>query len=716
MDKCRDASGNWIPEVSPILAAFPGANEISNSCNGLHVWARYRGVAPPHAKKSKAGLDRKWLELYTELRFIALGGLGIANGAMVDITDILPGFIDKYFPPAPGETDGDWSTAPVEGYTHLDDDELLRRALAGTRKQSAESAFGGAVLASFADLWTRNIPVLSRAYPPAMEGKELNASDADCALAKELAYWTGKDCERIKRLMLMSAMKRDKWDWHRDYLEDTVLRGVAFCQAVYHVKAIAPPSPPPGKLAPRAIEHNTFVGRESMAELFTGCVYIQDSNAILIPNGDIVDQARFKARYAGYTFAMDNENTKTSRDAWDAFINNSVIEFPRVEGTCFDPKLEFQSVVEKGGRRWVNVYKQPTIIRAAGDVQPFMGLLKKILPNGDDSLIILCYMAACCQYPGRKFRWAPFLQGTPGNGKSTIVECLKHALGNKYIFSVKTGMIENNFNAWLENNVLYVADDIYSSKDRTDMMEALKSLITQSDQGITYKGIDSIQKSICGNFFFTDNHRDAMRKASNDRRLAVFYSAQQTYDDRERDGLTEDFFTRPGGFVEWLEGGGYAAVADMLHTMPIDPRYNPAGRCQEAPKTSATREAIDDGRTNLEHDVIEWIEQDEPGFCGGFVSATMLKRKLEGIQRYQRSLSPLKIKELMGRLGYDAHPGLVGGRCVTDVNPDQARPVLFVRRGSDVSLIQGAAEIGRAYEAAQALGMSLKVQRRMSHV
>ena len=173
------------------------------------------------------------------------------------------------------------------------------------------------------------------------------------------------------------------------------------------------------------------------------------------------------------------------------------------------------------------------------------------------------------------------------------------------VFSVKAGMIENNFNSWLENNVLYVADDIYSTRDRADMMEALKSMITETDHGITLKGIDSIQKRICGNFVFTDNHKDAMKKTDDSRRICTLYCAQQSKHDRMRDGLTKQFFVGPNGFVKWLNGGGYAAVADMLHTMVIDERYNPAGECQEAPDTSVTHEAIVDGRTAVEHEVAE---------------------------------------------------------------------------------------------------------------
>lgn len=716
MDECDDGAGGWIPEALHMLTQFPGAIELSNSGRGLHVWSFYTAV-PQHRKKSKGTLPHKWLELYSRKRFIALGSS--ASGAMQDVTALLPGFVAQWFPwtGAADDEEGDWTDAPCAEYTVLTDEELFIKARASVPRQQASSVFGNdAPMPSFADLFDRNLDVLRKAFPPQMPGKEINASDADFALAKELAYWTGKDCARIERLMSLSQLKRDKWDTrnHRHYFRDTVLNGVTACNAVYHRKPLVPiVQTGSSRLAPQVIQHQTYVGRENLAVIFANCVYIRDSNAILLPNGDIVDQSRFNAEFAGYVFVMDDAGTKTTNKAWDAFLGNQLIRFPRVEGTTFEPNMPFQEVVQRGGRAWVNVYLKPDVIRTPGDVGPFMTLLKKLLPNGDDAIILLSYLAACCQYPGVKFRWAPFLQGTPGNGKSTIISCLKYALGNKYIFSVKAGMIENNFNSWLEYNVLYVADDIYSTRDRTDMMESLKSMITERDHGITLKGIDSIQKRICGNFIFTDNHKDAMKKTDDSRRLATLYCAQQSKADRLRDGLTKQFFVYT--LIPWLEGGGYAAVADYLHTLAIDPRYNPAGECQEAPDTSVTQEAIVDGRTAIEHEVSEWIELQEPGFCGDFVSVVMLKRKLESVPRFAKSGTYLKIKEMMGRLGFEIHRGMKDGRCVVDVQPDGTRPVLYVRRDTEAAEIKGAVEVGQRYAQAQTAAMAAAIERRFSH-
>ena len=710
IDGCATAQGTWNDAAIELMRELPGAHELSISGQGLHTWGQYQGVAPQHGKRNKL----RGIELYTELRFIALGTA--ASGVMYDATALLPGFIAKYFPPGEDVDVEGWTTGPCADYTVLTDDELMHKAMASVRKKAADNVFGTAApLPSFSDLWTRNVPVLAECYPPEMAGKEFGQSDADIALAKELAYWTGRDCDRVARLMQQSALKRSKWlpSEHKTYFTDTVMKGVAYCTNVYFRPpiVIAPPVEAGAKLAPKVIEHETFIGRENLAVIFAGCVYIQDENSILLPNGDIVDQARFNAKFAGFAFIMDNEGKSTTKSAWEAFLGNQLVAFPRVEGTAFDPRLAFQDVVSRAGRSWVNTYKAPVVDRRPGDVSRFLELLHKLLPNGEDALILLSYMAAVVQNPGVKFRWAPFIQGTQGNGKSTIVQCLKHALGWKYVFPVKAGMIENGFNSWLERNILYVADDIYSAKDRTDMMEALKSLITEMEHSITLKGIDSLAKTICGNFIFTDNHKDAMKKQDDSRRICTLYCKQQSAWDRRRDGLTKEYFTGPDGLIKWLEGGGYAHVAEYLHTMVIEPRYNPAGECQEAPETSVTREAVIDGRTGIEHDVAEWVELGEPGFCGDFISYHILKDKMIAA-KHERSATPLKIKEMMNRLGYEVHRGLPAGRVPTHIqSPDNTRPILYVKRDVWQAEMTDPASIQALYVQAQAQALTEKANR-----
>jgi P4 family phage/plasmid primase-like protien len=266
IDNCLQADGQWSPLALQLCAMFPGAAvEVSASNCGLHIWGSYTGDMPLHGCKNEA----LGIELYTEKRFIALGRPdGTVGTVATDCTMAIHSAIALYFPPdAALALAQEWTTAPcAEWRGPTDDDALIQRAM---RSQSTASAFGGK--ATFSDLWTGNAEALGRSYPA--EGRPYDASQADAALAQRLAFWTGKDCERIRRLMERSALARDKWN-RADYLQRTILGAVGRQEEVLTDKAPTPlPLPvtaPAGAVALQGVEMSLLqLGtQDSVAQIF----------------------------------------------------------------------------------------------------------------------------------------------------------------------------------------------------------------------------------------------------------------------------------------------------------------------------------------------------------------------------------------------------------------------------------------------------------------
>jgi hypothetical protein len=124
--------------------------------------------------------------------------------------------------------------------------------------------------------------------------------------------------------------------------------------------------------------------------------------------------------------------------------------------------------------------------------------------------------------------------------------------------------------------------------------------------------------AIVANGMATTNYKTAVRKtADNARRLAMFYTAQQTVADLERDGMTGT----TSRACTWLEADGFAIVAELLHTYPIPDEFNPATTLHRAPATSTTDEAITESRGPVEQAIMEAVAQGLPGFMGGYVSS-----------------------------------------------------------------------------------------------
>ena len=92
-----------------------------------------------------------------------------------------------------------------------------------------------------------------RTWAVGVDGATLDEFDALCA---HLAWWTGKDCERMARLLRASGLARDKHD-REDYLQRTILRACGLVEGVLQdtpaVQLPAPRPPAPPALAREAL-------------------------------------------------------------------------------------------------------------------------------------------------------------------------------------------------------------------------------------------------------------------------------------------------------------------------------------------------------------------------------------------------------------------------------------------------------------------------------
>ncbi|WP_326999037.1 DUF3987 domain-containing protein [Comamonas testosteroni] len=211
IDGALNADGSWSDLAVAMCNRLAGcAVEVSSSGRGLHIFGV--GAVSDHSNRR----DDLGLEFYTRARFVALTGTNAVGNCLHAPAD-LQALVSEYFPPSAHTVEADWTDGPVpEWRGPADDDELIRRA---SRHVSAAAAFAGK--ASFADLWAGNAEALAHAFPSS--AGPYDASSADAALCAHLAWWTGKDCERMARLLRASGLARDKHD-REDYMQRTILR------------------------------------------------------------------------------------------------------------------------------------------------------------------------------------------------------------------------------------------------------------------------------------------------------------------------------------------------------------------------------------------------------------------------------------------------------------------------------------------------------------
>jgi primase-polymerase (primpol)-like protein len=756
IDGCLTPEGTWSELALTLIGLLPGCLvEVSHSAKGLHLIGS--GVVPSHGKKNTA----LGIELYSELRFLALGNMETATGsAALDCTPSMPYIVATYFPQSVGsDAPVEWTAEPCEEWHGITDDSLLLEAMLKSR--SGASMFGGGI--TFSDLWFADATALARNFPP-QGGGEWDGSSADASLAQMLAFWTGKNCERMERLMRGSALLRDKWE-REDYLPRTILRACALQGDVYgnRLTVELDPTIPVCKLrgTPNEVNYaegiraqvisqtqdaavqltlaqqtsaklwinNRDVSPEEIARMvtpaplmehvssptiktglqylaatqqiehFKGCIYVISQHKVFTPKGDFLDMGRFNAKFGGYLFQMDEAGDKTTKKAWEAFTESQVVAYPQADDTWFRPDMPQGRLVQYEGKTYVNTYTPIETERKQGDVSPFLNHVAKLLPIGRDQTILLSYMAACVQHIGVKFQWCPLIQGAEGNGKSFLTTCVAKSIGERYTHLPPAQEIAEKFNGWMFTNLLIGVEDVYVPEHKKEVLEVLKPMITGKRQGKRVMNQDPTTGETYANFILNSNHKNAIQFTDSARRWCALYCAQQEKDDLTRDGMNGTYMPN---LYQWANSGGFAIVNDFLRTYAIPDEFNPATSCHRAPLTSSTQEAVDSSRGSVEHLVIETVEED--GFIGmrrGWISSVALDRLLR-LSRKENTIPLNKRKELLRNIGYEQHPGLKGGRVNSNIMIDDGKkPYLYIKIGSELGEIVGHAEIVRAYQEAQ---------------
>lgn len=419
-------------------------------------------------------------------------------------------------------------------------------------------------------------------------------------------------------------------------------------------------------------------------------------HSIMITGGAMLEQGQFRVEFGGYNFAMDAMNQKTTKSAWEAFTESQGYDFPKVEATCFRPDRTPGEIIDGAA----NIFADQNIVSVPGDASRFINHVAKLLPDKRDMAIQLSYMAGIVQYQGHKSQWATLLQGVEGNGKTMLTRAVSAATGKKYTHMPKAEDLDNKFNAWMIGKILIGVEDIYVPDKRSNIIEALKPMITSYDGiEIQAKGKDQVTMDSCANFMFNSNHKDGMKKTKNDRRFCFLFTAQQSAEDIVRDGMGGSYFP---DLYDWLRDGGQAHVTHFLQTYPIPDEFNFTKGAHRAPISSCTAEAIAASVGPVEQEVMEAIGEGRLGFRGGWVSSAHLNMLLES-KRMSTRMPSRKRGEMLKTLGYVIHPSLKDGRTNSIVPCDGVKSRLY-RKESEISTLESAVDVANNYEKAQTAG------------
>lgn len=313
-------------------------------------------------------------------------------------------------------------------------------------------------------------------------------------------------------------------------------------------------------------------------------------------------------------------------------------------------------VFEMNGYLWGNLYRPGSVpgvdldykkpgTAAYDAVEILKAHLRRFIPNRRERRIFTSWLAQNVQHPGVKIRWAPYVQGFEGDGKSFFADLLAAVMGPINLRTVSGATIESSgFTDWAIGYAVAVIEEMkLQGHNRYDVANKLKPFITNSQVEIHPKGKASYSAPNCTNYLVLSNYLDGAPVSEADRRYFFLSGAIQFAELRQ---LTQDgYFKR---LFDTLEQHPQALRAWLLD-FELDVEFDADGR---APESEARASAIELSRSDTESAARDIIEEGAEGVCRRIVSSAHLSVAVRAKLGADAELGTHKVTGLLSRLGY----------------------------------------------------------------
>jgi hypothetical protein len=236
--------------------------------------------------------------------------------------------------------------------------------------------------------------------------------------------------------------------------------------------------------------------------------------------------------------AFDVETRNACRDAGnDPEARPSDImalsrSFPKAAKQDYNPAKPDEGFYEENGLLVMNTYRDsrpamdPERAEEAGKI--LLEHTARNFPDERNQQLLLSSLAFMVRCPGQKIRWAPFIQGVHGCGKTFYAGLMMAVLGQTNTIFVNSGMLHSDFNDWAYGNQLVIFDEILTGSDQKQVMNKVKPFITEDITAINRKGLPAVNAPNRSNCIFLSNFDEGIRIDPGERRYFVLKSAFQT--------------------------------------------------------------------------------------------------------------------------------------------------------------------------------------------
>ena len=189
---------------------------------------------------------------------------------------------------------------------------------------------------------------------------------------------------------------------------------------------------------------------------------------------------------------------------------------------------------------------------------------------------VLKWIAYPIQHPGAKMKSTVVVHGPQGTGKNLFFESVM-AIYGKYGRILDQSALQDKHNDCFSRKLFMIADEVIAQKERYDIKNLLKTLITGTWIRINPKHVAAYEEANHVNLVFLSNESMPVVLEEDDRRHCVLWTPPKK---------PPEFYE---SLLQEIADGGVEALHDYLLHLPLG-KFNPGSM---PPDTLAKRELID---------------------------------------------------------------------------------------------------------------------------
>ena len=371
-------------------------------------------------------------------------------------------------------------------------------------------------------------------------------------------------------------------------------------------------------------------------------VYILDSDKFFnVDTKDEITRAGFRAKFNREMHRGSSGNREWA-DQWCLENWNMQV----VSHKAYMPQLD--SVFQMTDLWWVNSYRPksvPTVpehLTNADEeaIQVVRNHFHLYLTDQRERELLISFIAHNVRSPGVKIRWAPYVHGVPGDGKSFFGNLLMAAMGVPNVRVLNGSTLKSDFTDWATGCGVVLIEEM-KQVDK-NVMNKLKTYISNDIIEIHPKGKASYSTQNSSNYMMFSNYLNGASIDDSDRRY-MFLSSNISKEEARKMSEQEYFESL---FSALREHPG--AIRKWLMEYPLHKEF---GANTHAPYTDVRRTVVEMSKDPIQVDAEELLSRGTVGVTANALSSSHFTTALS--YHHGITLRTTNVNQLFPQLGYE---------------------------------------------------------------